>query len=107
MSSHVFTIFGRTIFSTIRRLDCGNTRPYSRHILCYAYTHGKCTEGANCKRYHGPQTIAMQKKRLADEKRMLEKRARAKERSKAKGAAAAAVGGDANKAPPPVKPGQG
>ena len=37
--------------------------------------HGKCTKGNACKRYHGPATPAMTKKRLADEKAMADKKA--------------------------------
>ena len=43
--------------------------------LCYNYVHGKCTKGNACKRYHGPATPAMTKKRLADEKAMADKKA--------------------------------
>ena len=40
-------------------------------FLCYAYIHGKCTTDPCPKgRYHGPETPAMQKKRLEDEKKM-------------------------------------
>ena len=41
-------------------------------FLCYDYVHGRCNKGDACKRYHGPETPAMQKKRLIDEKKMKE-----------------------------------
>ena len=65
----------------------GNDNPPSQHLpddalvdsqgrnLCYNFVHGRCTKGDKCKRYHGPETPAMQKKRLADEKAMSDKRA--------------------------------
>ena len=40
--------------------------------LCYAYVHGKCTDG-DCEGHHGPETPAMRKKRIADEKRKADK----------------------------------
>ena len=43
--------------------------------LFYALIHGKCNGPSKCDRYHGPETPAMQKKRLTDEKRMAEKAA--------------------------------
>ena len=71
--------------------------------LCYAYVHKKCND-ANCKRYHGPETKAMRKKRLEDEKRMAERAAASggadseskgpKAKSKARPETPATTGGD-------------
>ena len=44
---------------------------------CYAFRHGKCTKGADCPDNHGPETEVMINKRKKDEKRMLEKAAKA------------------------------
>ena len=43
--------------------------------LWYPHMHGKCNKGDSCNRYHGPETPAMQKKRLKDEKQAAEKKA--------------------------------
>ena len=44
-------------------------------FLCYDYVHGRCNKGDACKRYHGPETPAMHKKRVADEKEKAERKA--------------------------------
>ena len=45
--------------------------------FCYAFIHGKCNDPIKCGRYHGPETPAMQKKRLKDEKKIAESAAQA------------------------------
>ena len=69
---------------------------------CYNFANGKCND-ANCKFSHVPETPAMQKKRLADEKKISAKAARAEggaasDKDSEKGPKATA------KAQPKVKP---
>ena len=71
--------------------------------LCYDYVHGRCNKGDACKRYHGPETPAMHKKRVADEKKIANRQGatqsdtedgadNAKAKAKAKAAAKGAGG---------------
>ena len=43
--------------------------------LCYPFVHRKCSEPCPKGLYHGPETEAMKTKRIADEKKMAERKA--------------------------------
>ena len=49
-------------------------RDHRGRQLCYAYVRGQRSEPCPRHRYHGPETPAMREKRLADEKKIAERR---------------------------------